>query len=1723
MPRKVFKFMNKILVRIISVLLFVALIVLASCAGDSTSEEQQPAVNITKAGATSNTSVELTFDKAIENLDNVSNYSISSKAGDDLPVVAAYAEEDGKTVTLATNPQKEVSYTLSLTSLSTQAKSTGSTAETSFVGTGQLAPIVASAISLSNTEVLITFIDPKSALPAEMGAGAEDKRFYEIAAPDLDITDAKLSSDKTTVTLTTSEQKNIEYLVKVTNVKTAGPGNKKMLIDPFHNTASFNGIPFDDQKAPQVLEAFAKDDVTVILRFSEPLADDAVKAINYSITDPEGNALPVVEAEFNEFKTQITLTTLPQASFTYTIALGDDVTDRSDNKVDPDTTNFEGKSSEDPPFVASAIALNNPDPLLGDVLVVFSQDMEQTAAENTAYYSIANPDLEIQSATLKDGNTVVLTTPSHQDVEYTLKVNNLRSKNGNKLLDPERSTATFNGLPEEDIDPPQLQSLAVLTNTTLLVSFSEAVEDAAGDASKYTITDESGKVLAVTSAALNTFKTQATLTTSEQIDGIEYTLVVRNVADLAGNNIDPDNDSAIFIGLATTPPEVLSAIAQSNTSVLVTFNQKLEKATAENVKYYSLTPDLAITKAELQADESSVILTTDKQDGIEYEVEATNLRSKSSNKLINPDRSTATFNGIPEADITPPTVTDAFPNNSTTVVVLFSEAVTEEAINPTSYAITDPNGKKVLITEGNINKQGNKVTLSTTLLTEGVTYTVLVTGVEDIEGNVILNDGVGNKATFTGPPSDDKEPPKVANAGSIDNTTVVVTFNEPVQKESAENPAHYSIFRDNLATQSVLVIQEAVLSDDGLTTTLTTGSQAEILYTVEVTNVKDLAGNQISPKDRITGETNVATFIGKPPTGKAVDTDGDGLSDSEEQRGWIVTIQLADGTTAKREVTSDINRKDTDEDGISDRDEKTYLTDPRNADTDEDQLTDYQELNQIYSNPFDQDTDEDGLADGLEFNSFKTSPTLADTDGDQFSDADEIDQAFRNPRLADLPLHTIDVGEVEVELNVEIDYVTTEGTQTTEQNDQSVTLERSNSQESSTSDTTTLEWFAKASLEAEASVGFPGSFEAEATFKAEAGVGASGTFEMNNTSKQAAQNAYNQSQNVANQSGVSETLERRVAGGKLVLPLTIQNAGDIAFTLSDVEVTALYPNPRNPTSFIPIGTLLSSTSTTYNLGTIDAKRGPFKFETQADEVNPDLIDELLRNPQGILLEVSNFDITDEFGNNFSFQQQDVTERTAPIVIDFGDGRVERHWVAVSTGRVVTGSDRIVFDDKGKVVGITLREALEEVIDLDFDIGSITVGKDNNVDAVTRIDDRSTDLDKNQAWVLLTENGYDAKVFIDDVILTRGNGVTFAFISDEDEDGLPKRLEDVYGTSDLKADTDGDGLDDKEEITEGYEVNVVGELSLIVFSSPTSADADGDGLNDQEERNLGTNANSADTDGDNACDSDLVPGCLKDEHPLDPTKGALPPLLARYNFDEDIASYEEATDSSGNSKNGTYYDDGSNCVKSTENRLGTIEHAVRLNIPSYGGDCTNDSSGYVELPHIEGISESFSIGLWVRPSNFNNGLIVGQLEKSGFGSGLEVVSGSPWFMLFLGKDNVDPVFPSGEGGNNSVSFYIPHDSEPLLLTDPEEVVLDTWASYVVTVSTDSGKTTAILYKDGVSVASTTTNVTYPNPSTSDKVFISNPAIGYERYTGDVDDLSIYGGTILPSKVKDLYTP
>jgi hypothetical protein len=102
---------------------------------------------------------------------------------------------------------------------------------------------------------------------------------------------------------------------------------------------------------------------------------------------------------------------------------------------------------------------------------------------------------------------------------------------------------------------------------------------------------------------------------------------------------------------------------------------------------------------------------------------------------------------------------------------------------------------------------------------------------------------------------------------------------------------------------------------------------------------------------------------------------------------------------------------DTDQDGISDQTEiERYFTDPNLFDSDGDGYGDGEELRNGFS-PYnskagvkleDSDADKDGLNDRMEIN-FHTNPLVADTDGDGYTDGEEVKNGY-DPLHADVKL-----------------------------------------------------------------------------------------------------------------------------------------------------------------------------------------------------------------------------------------------------------------------------------------------------------------------------------------------------------------------------------------------------------------------------------------------------------------------------------------------------------------------------------------------------------------------------------------------------------------------------------------------------------------------------------------------------------------------------------------------
>ncbi len=144
-------------------------------------------------------------------------------------------------------------------------------------------------------------------------------------------------------------------------------------------------------------------------------------------------------------------------------------------------------------------------------------------------------------------------------------------------------------------------------------------------------------------------------------------------------------------------------------------------------------------------------------------------------------------------------------------------------------------------------------------------------------------------------------------------------------------------------------------------------------------------------------------------SGNNMDTDGDGLTDSEETNNYMTDPQKADtdgdalndGDEVNVHNTDPLN-SDSDNDSLGDGSEVNfYSTDPLMADSDGDSLNDGDEINLYNTDPLKADTDEDTLPDDAEINTYGTDPLKADTDGDSLSDSDEINNHNTDPLKSD--------------------------------------------------------------------------------------------------------------------------------------------------------------------------------------------------------------------------------------------------------------------------------------------------------------------------------------------------------------------------------------------------------------------------------------------------------------------------------------------------------------------------------------------------------------------------------------------------------------------------------------------------------------------------------------------------------------------------------------------------
>ena len=522
----------------------------------------------------------------------------------------------------------------------------------------------------------------------------------------------------------------------------------------------------------------------------------------------------------------------------------------------------------------------------------------------------------------------------------------------------------------------------------------------------------------------------------------------------------------------------------------------------------------------------------------------------------------------------------------------------------------------------------------------------------------------------------------MVGAISLSNNKVLVAFSKPMSLASF-TAANFSITHSNSLGVSGLTIVSARMASLAKTAVeLTTLSQSEVNYTVAVANVYDLGGLPLSSpfvQSGVLVDPSRATFTGKAPSlTDLVDADQDGLNDNEEQRGWRVTVKLLNGNTSQRWVSSDPLVADSDADGLFDYDEHKLGLDPRTSTRTAIRSATIPSTTRFTPTPRAwTPTATDSM---IPWNSLsitrrppirtRTATRSRTTSRPCWEIAICASPTFPGPASRSERCCCISMCTRLSPIKRARPVLKAKSAQST--------LSQTESESSSNTDSDSQEFSVK--------VGYEKGWSTKAGVE---GVGASGKFSIQGSTTNSWSSSFTEESAKETQKAIAktfatereatlqETVEREIAGATMKVGLNLKSMSNIAFTIKNLQITAFIQDPSQFGKLIPIATLLPDNEPDegFTLGPQVPERGPFVFSN--DTIFASLVQELMLNPQGLVFRISNYDIVDERGRNFAFSSQDINDRTAPLVIDFGFGDIttpgvggttERYRVSTSGGR-----------------------------------------------------------------------------------------------------------------------------------------------------------------------------------------------------------------------------------------------------------------------------------------------------------------------------------------------------------------------------------------------------------------------------------------------------------------------
>ncbi len=350
------------------------------------------------------------------------------------------------------------------------------------------------------------------------------------------------------------------------------------------------------------------------------------------------------------------------------------------------------------------------------------------------------------------------------------------------------------------------------------------------DIGRFTLRDDLGNVVPILVATVSGDGLSVYLTTGYQQENRKHFLIIDGKA---WTYTSTRSDMA--------KPTITAFDRVTARVYVLTFSEPVDYGTATNPANYSFTGGLKLTKLEHSSDRRQVTITTSKQtDNVRYALTVKNVKDLAGN--IMDTRTDLSIIGSDDAS--KPTILESEfkVNADASLTIRFSEKVQRDiAIQTGRYSIPG-----LSIVSASLDNEGRTITLRTSAQQDKTVYTLTVSGIVDLAGNVmdtksgLLFGGISNPVL----------PVKLQSVTAVNENTIEAAFDRDVT-DADVSAITATILKDNGSNVLMSGWSQYAVRKPGsnrmVTVQFRTGSasnpglfQPGHVYTAKVTGVKSL-------------------------------------------------------------------------------------------------------------------------------------------------------------------------------------------------------------------------------------------------------------------------------------------------------------------------------------------------------------------------------------------------------------------------------------------------------------------------------------------------------------------------------------------------------------------------------------------------------------------------------------------------------------------------------------------------------------------------------------------------------------------------------------------------------------------------------------------------------------------------------------------------------------------